>query len=58
MYFPVGWPKILALPGHQRLLKVSFDREKCMFAVVTNDSVGIWFNNVCQQIKLCIWNEN
>lgn len=50
MYFPVGWPKILALPHtdreSQQVLKVSFDREKFMFAVVTTNSLGIWFNNV------------
>lgn len=54
MYFPVGWPKILALPASgtaQEVLQISFDREKFMIAVVTQDSLGIWFNNVC--ISVC-----
>ena len=49
MYFPVGWPKILALPsgnGDQKVLRIAFDREKFMFAVVSAESLGIWFNNV------------
>lgn len=49
MYFPVGWPKILSVPApvrDQEVLKVSFDREKLLFAVLTRQSLGIWFNNV------------
>lgn len=56
MYFPVGWPKILALPASvtdQDVLKVSFDREKILFSVLTRTSIGIWFNNVRDLISLC-----
>lgn len=46
MYFPVGWPKILALPATGTVLRVSFDREKFMFAVLRGNSLEIWFPEV------------
>lgn len=58
MYFPIGWPKILALPTTDRdqvVLKVAFDREKFMFAVLNQDSLGIWFNNVSCTFPLPIY---
>lgn len=54
MYFPVGWPKILSLPAagdrDEEVLQVAFDREKFLFAIVTRQTLGIWFSNVSRPV--------
>lgn len=50
MYFPVGWPKILdiAETGDScQLLKICCDRVKILFAILTEDSLRIWYTKVC-----------
>uniref|UniRef100_A0A1B0DM67 CNH domain-containing protein n=2 Tax=Phlebotomus papatasi TaxID=29031 RepID=A0A1B0DM67_PHLPP len=53
MYFPVGWPKILdiAETGDScQLLKICCDRVKILFAILTEDSLRIWYTKPCVPI--------
>ena len=48
MYFPVGWPKRLATyPGEgSSLVYVATDRERHLFAVLTDASIVLWYCKV------------
>jgi len=48
MYFPVGWPKVLA-SAHAAgtLVQVICNRDKILFAVLSNNQLEIWFCKVC-----------
>lgn len=48
MYFPVGWPKILDTPNSDefRIIKILCDRIKILFAILTEDSLSIWYTKV------------
>lgn len=49
MYFPIGWPKILDTLslGDQIIRKICCDRVKILFAILTDDTLAIWFTKVC-----------
>lgn len=48
MYFPVGWPKVLSVPelGDSIIKQVICNRDKILFAILTDDSLSIWFCKV------------
>lgn len=48
MYFPIGWPKIIDVVGlnNQIIRKICCDRVKILFAVLTDDSLAIFYTNV------------
>ncbi|XP_066298790.1 guanine nucleotide exchange factor subunit RIC1-like isoform X3 [Branchiostoma lanceolatum] len=52
MYFPVGWPKALAVPPEDigGLHSVLCNRDRVLFAVVTERSLAIWYCRPCVQI--------
>lgn len=51
MYFPIGWPKVIKIPdlGQSQLKRVVCDRDKILFAILTDDSLSIWFAKVGKQ---------
>lgn len=48
MYFPIGWPKVIDVfgLGAQVIRKICCDRVKILFAVLTDDSLAIFYTNV------------
>lgn len=48
MYFPIGWPKSLDLPdfGSFKIRKICCDRVKILFAILTDDTLAIWYTKV------------
>lgn len=48
MYFPIGWPKSLDLPdfGPYKIRKICCDRVKILFAILTDDTLAIWYTKV------------
>lgn len=48
MYFPIGWPKVLRIPevSHFNLQRISCNRDRILFSILTGDSLGIWFCKV------------
>lgn len=47
MYYPVGWPRILKLPQEVvSIRQVINNRDKLLYAVLTDDSLSIWFCKV------------
>lgn len=52
MYFPIGWPKVLKLPdlGDTRLKQVTSNRDRILFAILTDDALAIWFCKPCVPI--------
>ncbi|XP_064476561.1 guanine nucleotide exchange factor subunit RIC1-like [Ornithodoros turicata] len=52
MYFPIRWPKFLNISKEERatLVCVNSDYNRILFAVLTEDSIGIWLEKLCIQI--------
>ncbi|GLH13764.1 Guanine nucleotide exchange factor subunit Rich [Gryllus bimaculatus] len=52
MYFPIGWPKELNVPelGQSRIRKVVCNRDKILFAILTDNTLYIWFCKPCVPI--------
>lgn len=48
MYYPIGWPKIIDVIGlkEQNIWKICCDRVKILFAILTDDSLAIYYTNV------------
>lgn len=44
MYFPLGWPRKL-LNTSETLLQINCDRVKILFAVLSTDTLTIWYSN-------------
>lgn len=49
MYYPIGWPRQVDLIGlsQQTIRKICCDRVKILFAVLTDESLAIYYTNVC-----------
>ncbi|XP_065214700.1 guanine nucleotide exchange factor subunit Rich isoform X2 [Planococcus citri] len=44
MYFPLGWPKVLRLdPDIVSLKEICCNRERILFAVLTDNAISIWY---------------
>lgn len=52
MYFAIGWPKHLdtASFGAQPLRQIACDRVKILFAILTDDTLAIWYTKPCVPI--------
>ncbi|XP_023222125.1 RAB6A-GEF complex partner protein 1-like [Centruroides sculpturatus] len=50
MYFPIGWPKYIHLQDSTRTIYLFSNRDRSLFGVLTEDSIGIWFAKPCVQI--------
>ncbi|XP_031329698.1 guanine nucleotide exchange factor subunit Rich isoform X2 [Photinus pyralis] len=52
MYFPVGWPKVLDVPelGQTKIKHITSNRDKILFAILTDDALALWFCKPCVQI--------
>ncbi|XP_059485791.1 guanine nucleotide exchange factor subunit Rich [Neocloeon triangulifer] len=51
MYYPVGWPRVLKLPRALAAVRqVVNNRDKLLYAVLTDDSLSIWFCKPCLPI--------
>lgn len=50
MYFPIGWPKVLKPIGadNQIIRQIVSNRDKILFASLTDDSLTVWFCKVGQ----------
>lgn len=48
MYFPNGWPKVLNFPELKgcHIKQVTCNRDRVLFAILTDKSVAIWFCKV------------
>jgi hypothetical protein len=48
MYFPVGWPRVLNIPqlGQCSIRQVVCNRDKILFAILTDDCLSVWFCKV------------
>lgn len=48
MYFAIGWPKILDTLsfGDQIIRKICCDRVKILTAILTDDTLAIWYTKV------------
>lgn len=62
MYFPVGWPKVVKIPdlGKSKLKQIVCNRDKILFAILSDDSLSIWFCKVSysvQKFNLCLFNK-
>lgn len=58
MYYPIGWPRQVDLIGlgGQTIRKLCCDRVKILFAVLTDESLAVYYTNVCS-ISLHLQNE-
>lgn len=54
MYFPIGWPKVVNIPhlGQAKLRQIVCNRDKILFAILSDDSLAIWFCKVSSSILL------
>lgn len=50
MYFPIGWPKYIHLQDGTLTIYLFSNRDRSLFGVLTEDSIGIWFAKPCVQI--------
>ncbi|EFA06481.2 guanine nucleotide exchange factor subunit Rich [Tribolium castaneum] len=52
MYFPIGWPKVIKIPdlGHASVRQITCNRDRILFAILTDDSIAIWFCKPCVPI--------
>ena len=52
MYYPVGWPRLLRLPqvGAEPPLRVAANRDRILVAILTSDSILIWYAKPCVPI--------
>ena len=52
MYYPVGWPRLLQLPqvGAEPPLRVAANRDRILVAILTSDSILIWYAKPCVPI--------
>ncbi|KRT84788.1 hypothetical protein AMK59_2574 [Oryctes borbonicus] len=52
MYFPIGWPKVLKIPewGRTSIKQVTSNRDRILFAILTDDALSIWYCKPCVPI--------
>lgn len=52
MYFAIGWPKQLDTSsfGDQAIRQICCDRVKILFAILTDDTLAIWYSKPCVPI--------
>ncbi|XP_046425934.1 guanine nucleotide exchange factor subunit Rich [Neodiprion fabricii] len=50
MFFPIGWPRVLNIPETEKIRAVVCNRDKILFAILTDDVVAIWYCKPCVPI--------
>ncbi|KAJ8949273.1 hypothetical protein NQ318_022788 [Aromia moschata] len=52
MYFPIGWPKVIKIHevGQGIIRQITCNRDRILFAILTDDSLAIWFCKPCVPI--------
>ncbi|XP_014479745.1 PREDICTED: guanine nucleotide exchange factor subunit Rich [Dinoponera quadriceps] len=50
MFFPVGWPRVLNASEPNKINAVVCNRDKILFAILTTDSLTIWYCKPCVPI--------
>ena len=52
MYYPVGWPRLLAMPqlSPTAPIRISANRDRILLAAITRDSILIWYAKPCVPI--------
>lgn len=58
MYYPIGWPKIIDVVGlnDATIRQICCDRVKILFAILTDDSLAIYYTNVNYFTRrVCVW---
>ncbi|KAJ3617833.1 hypothetical protein MTP99_006923 [Tenebrio molitor] len=52
MYFPIGWPKVIKISelGQRSIKQITCNRDRILFAILTDDSLAIWFCKPCLPI--------
>ncbi|CAG9564175.1 unnamed protein product [Danaus chrysippus] len=43
MYFPIGWPKVLKNLGTESIMQIVSNRDKILFASLSEECFGVWF---------------
>lgn len=46
MFFPIGWPRVLNPTDPQAINAIVCNRDKILFAILTYDSLAIWYCKV------------
>lgn len=46
MFFPIGWPRVLNTIDPEKITAVVCNRDKILFAVLTTDTLTIWYCKV------------
>ncbi|KAK0096482.1 hypothetical protein PV326_005376 [Microctonus aethiopoides] len=50
MFFPIGWPRVLNPTDPQAINAIVCNRDKILFAILTYDSLAIWYCKPCVPI--------
>ncbi|XP_068967131.1 guanine nucleotide exchange factor subunit Rich [Bombus flavifrons] len=50
MFFPIGWPRVLNTTEPEKITAVVCNRDKILFAVLTTDTLTIWYCKPCVPI--------
>lgn len=53
MYFPIGWPKVIKIPEldkNDNIKEITSNRDRILFAILTDDSLAIWFCKVINKM--------
>ncbi|XP_017891417.1 guanine nucleotide exchange factor subunit Rich isoform X3 [Ceratina calcarata] len=50
MFFPIGWPRVLNTAEPENVTAVVCNRDKILFAVLTTDTLTIWYCKPCVPI--------
>lgn len=60
MYFPIGWPKVLKNLGSDNQInkQIVSNRDKILFASLSDDCLTVWFCKVRYQLSLATLNSN
>lgn len=49
MYFSIGWPRVINC-SYKNIRKISCDRVKILFTILTDDTLAIWYTKPCVPI--------
>lgn len=53
MYFSIGWPRVINC-SYKNIRKISCDRVKILFTILTDDTLAIWYTKVSAVRVKCI----
>lgn len=50
MFFPIGWPRVLNLANSNDVNAIACNRDKILFAILTRDTLAVWYCKPCLPI--------